>query len=172
LISASSFSKGSGHHCPRGEPTVPRSLVDCSTEVYFRLSRPNDLTSSLLRSWISFVCRSNNPFFGLNFHLPLLIGAAGILVNFVGGEIDRKKLAKNFKPYSLYKCLFYASIGIMIFAVALGAIMNEQIILSSVSRVLYTAAGIVLVFLISFIISKTKSSKPLPVNDQKQPPVI
>jgi hypothetical protein len=66
--------------------------------------------------------------FHLSFYLPVLLGAAGILVNFVGGEIDRKKLAKNFKPFLLYKLLFYLSIGVMMLAVALGAIMNPQVL--------------------------------------------
>jgi hypothetical protein len=108
----------------------------------------------------------------LNFYLPLLIGTAGIMVNFVGGEIDRQKLAKNFKPYSLYKFLFYLSIGVMIFAVALGAIMNKQIVISTLSRIPYIAAGIVLVFFVSFILLKTNSSKPLPADDQKEPPIV
>jgi hypothetical protein len=42
----------------------------------------------------------------LSFYVPLLVGTVGIMVNFVGGEIDRKKLAKNFKPLALYKFLF------------------------------------------------------------------
>ena len=84
------------------------------------------------------------------------------MVNFVGGEIDRKKLAKNFKPLSLYKFLFYLSTGVMILAVALGAIMNKQIVISTVSTFPYIAVGIVVVFLVSFILLKKNSSKPFP----------
>src|SRR4029077_6097909 len=110
--------------------------------------------------------------FDITFYLPLLIGTAGIMVNFVGGETDRKKLAKNFKPLSLYKFLFYLSTGVMIFAVALGAIMNKQIVFSTASKIPYIAAGIVIVFLVSFVLLKTNSSKPLPAEDQKEPPII
>jgi hypothetical protein len=108
----------------------------------------------------------------LHFYLPLLIGAAGIIVNFVGGEIDRKKLAKNFKPFLLYKFLFYLSAADMIFAVVLAAIMNPQIVNSTVTMIPYIAAGVVVTFLVSFIILKSYSSKPLPVDPAKEPTII
>jgi len=108
----------------------------------------------------------------LSFYLPLSIGAVGIIVNFVGGEIDRKKLAKNFKPFSLYKFLFYLSAGDMIFAVALGAIMNPQIVISMLRMIPYIAAGVALVSAVSFTILKTYSSKPLPTDDTKEPTII
>ena len=108
----------------------------------------------------------------LAFYLPLLIGAAGIGVNFIGGEIDRKKLAKNYKGYSLYKFLFYVSIGDMIFAVGLGAAMNPQIVISTIGTFPYIAAGLVLVLLVSFILLKTYSSKPLPVDNTREPIII
>jgi hypothetical protein len=108
----------------------------------------------------------------LAFYIPLLLGAVGIIVNFVGGEIDRKKLAKNFKPFALYKFLFYLSTGIMILAVALGAIMNLQIVISTIRMIPYFLAGIVFVFLVSFVILRTYSSKPLPLDNTKEPPII
>jgi hypothetical protein len=108
----------------------------------------------------------------LAFYLPLSIGAAGIIVNFVGGEIDRKKLAKNFEPLPLYKFLFYLSIGAIILAVALGAVMNPQTVDASLGMIPYIAAGTVLVFVISFIVLKTYSSKPLQVDGSKEPVII
>jgi hypothetical protein len=108
----------------------------------------------------------------LAFYLPLLLGAVGIIVNFIGGEIDRKKLARNFEPYRLYKFLFYLSTGAMIFAVALGGVMNPNIVISMLSMIPYLAAGVALVFLVSFIILKTYSSKPLPEDNTKEPPII
>jgi hypothetical protein len=109
---------------------------------------------------------------GVAFYLPLLLGAAGIIVNFVGGEIDRKKLAKNFKPDPLYKFLFYLSTGDMILAVALGAIMNPSIVISTVKMIPYIAVGVATVFLISFVILKIYSSKPLPSDIAKEPTII
>ena len=71
----------------------------------------------------------------LTFDLPLLIGAIGIILNFIGGEIDRKHLAKHFKPDPIYKALFYLSTGVMIFAVVLGGIMNPQDVTLTLSRI-------------------------------------
>ena len=110
--------------------------------------------------------------FDLSFYLPLLLGVAGIIVNFVGGEIDRKNLAKHFKPSGLYKFLFYTSIGVMILAVALGATMNLQIVISTLRMIPYIVAGIALVFLVSLTILKTYSSKPLPTDGTKEPAII
>ncbi|MFI5421646.1 MAG: hypothetical protein ACHQ1H_11825, partial [Nitrososphaerales archaeon] len=108
----------------------------------------------------------------LAFYLPLSLGASGIIVNFIGGEIDRKKLAKNFEPYPLYKFLFYLSSAAMILAVIVGAIMNPQIVISTISTFPFIAAGIALVFLLSFIILKSYSSKPLPADSTKEPTII
>jgi ABC-type thiamin/hydroxymethylpyrimidine transport system permease subunit len=93
-------------------------------------------------------------------------------VNFVGWEIDRKNLAKHFKPSALYKFLFYISIGVMIFAVIIGAVMNPQIVIPTLRMIQYIAAGIALVFVVSFSILKTYSSKPLPTDGTKEPAII
>jgi hypothetical protein len=108
----------------------------------------------------------------LPFDLPLAIGAFGIILNFIGGEIDRKHLAKNFKPDPIYKALFYLSIVIMVLAVVLGGIMNLQNVIATLSKFPYIAAGIAIVFLVSFVMLKASSSKPLPTDDEKEPPII
>ncbi len=119
------------------------------------------------QQFIDLTNRPLNP----SFILPLLIGAAGIVMNFGVGEIDRRKLAKNFKPDREYKALFSISIVIIFFSVALGALMNPQVAMSMTSRIPYIAAGIALVFLVAFARLKVSSSKPLPTDD-KEPPII
>ena len=100
-----------------------------------------------------------------------MVGAAGIVTNFAVGEIDRKKLVKNFKPDREYKSLFYISIGIIVFSVILGAIMNPLVVMSMASKIPYIATGVLLVLLVAFVRLKVSSSKPLPAGD-KEPPII
>jgi len=108
----------------------------------------------------------------LPFDLPFVVCFGGVLLNFVAGEFDRKKLAKDFKPDREYKVLFYTSIGIIIFAVILGAVMNPQVVVSTTSKIPYIAAGIALVALVSFVMLKINASKPLPTDDKKEPVII
>jgi hypothetical protein len=108
----------------------------------------------------------------LSFDLPFIVGAAGVLVNFAVGEIDRKKLAKNFKPDREYKTLFYLSVGIVVLSVILGGIMNPQTVISTTSKIPYMAAGIALVAFVSFVLLKVKSSRPLPTDDKTEPVIV
>jgi hypothetical protein len=108
----------------------------------------------------------------LPFYLPVVIGAFGIILNFIGGEIDRKHLAKNFKPDPIYKALFYLSIVVMLSALVLGGIMNPQNVILTISKFPYITAGTAIVFFVSFVMLKAISSKPLPKDDEKEPPII
>jgi len=108
----------------------------------------------------------------LPFALPLVIGAGGVIMNFAVGEIDRKQLAKNFKPDKFYKAMFYVSVGLMIFAVVLGGIMNPQVVISAASGMPYIAVGTVVVILVSFVMLKVRSIKPLPTDPTKEPAII
>lgn len=108
----------------------------------------------------------------LPFALPLIIGAGGVIMNFAVGEIDRKELAKNFKPDRFYKMMFYFSVGLMIFAVTLGAIMNPQVVLSTASDIPYIATGVAVVILVSLVMLKIRSMKPLPTDPTKEPAII
>jgi len=107
-----------------------------------------------------------------SFYVPFWIGVLGVGLSFVEGELGRKQLIKKFKPDRIYQALFYVSIGIMIFAVILGATMNPQIVLSTASMIPYIAAGIALVILVSFAMLKIRSSKPLPTDPTKEPTII
>jgi hypothetical protein len=108
----------------------------------------------------------------VQFAVPFVIAAAGVVMNFVGGELDRKQLLKKFKPDTIYRVLFYSSVGIMILAVILGGIMNPQVVFSVFSEIPYIAAGIALVILIAFVLLKTRSSKPLPTDPKIEPAIV
>jgi hypothetical protein len=108
----------------------------------------------------------------LSFDLPLIVGAAGVVMNFIVGEIDRKKLAQNFKPDREYRILFYFSIGIIIFSLILGAVMNPQIVISTISEIPYIAAGIAVVAFVSFVTLKVRSSRPIPTDGKKEPIIV
>jgi hypothetical protein len=108
----------------------------------------------------------------LPFAIPFTIGAAGVIMNFVGGELDRKQLLTKFKPDKIFRVMFYFSIGIMIFAVILGGIMNPQVVFSDVSEIPYIVAGIALVILVALVLLKIRSSKPLPTDPKKEPVIV
>jgi hypothetical protein len=108
----------------------------------------------------------------LPFAVPFIVGAAGVLLNFVVGEIDRKKLAKNFTPDKQYKALFFLSIGIMLFSLLLGAVMNPQIVISMASKLPYLLAGIGLVAAVSIVLLKVKSSRPVPTDGKTEPVIV
>jgi len=115
------------------------------------------------------------PKLGISFTLPLILGALGIVINFVVGEIDRKKLVEKYaRRDSSYKATFIFSIAMMIFAVILGAIMNPQAAFSTISKMPYISAGIALALFVSIVMIKIYSSKPLPTegDDKKEPSII
>jgi len=84
----------------------------------------------------------------LSLTIPLLIGSIGIFLNFFVGELDRKKLVKT-KTDSPNKFSFILSIGIIIFALVLGGIMNSIAVSSTLSLIPYIAIGIDVVVLVS-----------------------
>src|SRR5271157_2999818 len=68
----------------------------------------------------------------LSVTIPLLIGSAGVFLNFIVGELDRKKLVKT-KSDRPYKFSFILSIAIMIFATVLGGILNPKAVFTTLS---------------------------------------
>jgi predicted membrane channel-forming protein YqfA (hemolysin III family) len=90
--------------------------------------------------------------FSLSLALPLLVGAVGVFLNFLVGELDRKRLIDNAKSYRTYKATFYLTFGMMIFAVILGAIMNPQTVTLTLNKIPYVAAGVALLICSSYAI--------------------
>jgi hypothetical protein len=118
------------------------------------------------------------PFIDLSFNgislalaLPLLIGAVGVFLNFLVGELDRKRLLDNAKSYRTYKATFYLTFGMMIFAVIIGVIMNPQTVISTLSKTPYVAAGVALLFCVSYAIL-TYSSRRFSRGDTKEPLIV
>lgn len=104
------------------------------------------------------------------FILPLFIGSSGVVMNFVMGEIDRKKiLENNTQIQSVYKITFIFSIGIIIFGLILGIIMNPQVVISSISKIPYIAVGIITVIFIVIITMKINSKI---TKKDKEPPIV
>jgi hypothetical protein len=93
-------------------------------------------------------------------------------MNFLVGEIDRKKLRKSYKPDREYKALFILSAGIIVLSVVLGGLMNPQVVLSTASKIPYMAVGVTVVGLVSFAFLKIRSSKPLPTDGKTEPVIL
>jgi hypothetical protein len=118
-------------------------------------------------------------FVDLSFHplslsvtVPLLVGAIGGLAIFVGGEIDRKKKAHDDNLDRTYKAVFFLSAGALVFSIILGAVMNPQVAVATLSELPYIAAGMALLGVVSFAILKAKSLAPLPTDDTKEPTIV
>ena len=102
--------------------------------------------------------------------LPLLIGSIGIFINFIVGELDRKKLVKT-KTDRPYKFSFFLSLGTIIFAIFLGAFMNPQVVSSAVSNLPYIAAGTVVFILVALGIL-VFSTRGFSVDSKKEPLIV
>jgi hypothetical protein len=108
----------------------------------------------------------------VSFYLPFVLGAVGIVMNFLVGEVDRKKLRKSFKPDREYKALFFLSVGIIILSVILGGAMNTQAVISTAGEMPYIAIGAAAVALVAIVFVKIKSSAPLPTDDKTEPVIV
>ena len=100
----------------------------------------------------------------------MLIGSIGIFLNFFVGELDRKKLVKT-KTDSPNKFSFILSIGIIIFALVLGGIMNSIAVSSTLSLIPYIAVGIVVVVLVSWVVL-IYSTRGFSIDRKKEPLIV
>jgi hypothetical protein len=109
--------------------------------------------------------------FSFSLALPLLIGAVGVISNFLVGELDRKRLIDNAKSFRTYKATFYLTFGIMIFAVILGVILNPPSVSSTLNKIPYIIIGSALLICISYAIL-TFSSRGFSKDSKKEPLIV
>jgi hypothetical protein len=119
-----------------------------------------------LRQFIDFSTRNET----LSIIIPLLIGSIGVFLNFLVGELDRKKLVKT-KSDRPYKFSFILSIGIMIFAIFLGGILNPEAVFTTLSIMPYVAAGVV-VFIFVALGVLIFSTRGFSVDSKKEPLIV
>ena len=106
----------------------------------------------------------------LSLTIPLLIGSVGVFLNFLVGELDRKKLVKT-KTNRPYKFSFILSIGIMIFAIVLGGIMNPEAVFTTLSIMPYIAVGIVVIVFVS-LGALIYSTRGFSIESKKEPLIV
>lgn len=106
----------------------------------------------------------------LSLMLPLLIAAIGISLNFLVGELDRKKLVKT-KTDRPYKFSFVLTVGIIIFAIVLGGLMNPAAVYTELGLMPYVAAGIIVVVLVSLGVW-IFSTRGFSVDSKKEPLIV
>jgi hypothetical protein len=111
----------------------------------------------------------------LSYVVPLSIALAGGVTNYVSGEIFRRKQVKSGNTYEakgIYKIVWVVSGGMLLSAIVVGAVMNPAAALSIVSELPFVAAAIGVLALVSFVLLKRVSSKPLPADPKKDPTVV
>ena len=106
----------------------------------------------------------------LSLTLPLLVGSIGIFLNFIVGELDRKKLVKT-KTDRPYKFSFMLSVGIIIFAIVLGGIMNPEAVSAMLGIMPYIAVGVVAIVLVSLGVL-VYSTRGFSVDSKKEPLIV
>jgi hypothetical protein len=106
----------------------------------------------------------------LSLIIPLIVGSVGVFLNFFVGELDRKKLVKT-KSDRPYKFSFFVSVGIMIFAIILGCILNPQSVDAMLGNLPYIAAGVVVFVLVSWGVL-IYSTRGFSVDSKKEPLIV
>ena len=106
----------------------------------------------------------------LSLIIPLLVASIGIFLNFLVGELDRKKLVKT-KTDRPYKFSFALSIGIIIFAIILGEIMNPSAVSTTLSTIPYIIVGIVVVVLVTLGVL-IFSTRGFSIDSKKEPLIV
>ena len=91
-------------------------------------------------------------------------------MNFLVGELDRKKLVKT-KTDRPYKFSFVFSIGIIIFAIVLGGIMNPAAVSNNLNMMLYVAVGIIVVVSVSLGVW-IYSTRGFSIDSKKEPLIV
>jgi hypothetical protein len=119
-----------------------------------------------LRQFIDFSLHNET----LSITIPLLIASIGIFSNFLVGELDRKKLVKT-KSDRPYKFSFGLSIGIIIFAIVLGGVLNPTAVFTTLRMLPFIAAGVIVFALVAFCIL-IFSTRGFSVDSKKEPLIV
>ncbi len=108
----------------------------------------------------NFIDLSSNAI-GFNSSVPLFIGSLGIVQLLVLGEIKRHKEAKRASrdPPMLYKITYFLSLSLIASGIILGAYLNPSSIIVFAGNLPYIVAGILVVFVVAFIVLKIYSNK-------------
>ncbi len=101
------------------------------------------------------------PKLGINFWAPCIIGVLGMSLVLGVGEVKRHIEAKRASraPPILWKLSFLLSLSLMAFGVGLGAYLNPNSFSTLASNFPYLAAGILIVFLVAFVVLRIFSSR-------------
>jgi hypothetical protein len=91
-------------------------------------------------------------------------------LNFLVGELDIKKLVKT-KTDRPYKFSFVLSIGIIIFAIVLGGILNPEAVTSTLNLMPYIAVGIIVIVLLSWGVL-IYSTRGFSIESKKEPLIV
>ncbi|MHB8565488.1 MAG: metal-dependent hydrolase [Nitrososphaerales archaeon] len=95
--------------------------------------------------------------------IPLLIGIAGIILELVIGEIDRKREERKLERRSrIYRALFTLAISLMLFSVVLAASLNPGPTANTISNLPYMAAGALTILIVAAIVIKLYSKGFVP----------
>jgi hypothetical protein len=106
----------------------------------------------------------------LSLIIPLLIVSVGIFSNFLVGELDRKKLIKT-KSDRPYKFTFILSFGVIVLGIILGWIMNPTAVGSTLSKMPFIAAGVLVFALVCWGIL-VYSTRGFSIDGKKEPLIV
>lgn len=96
----------------------------------------------------------------LSFLLPFVVAASGIVIYFITGEIDRKRILREFKrTNTIYKILFFFSVSLIVSSILLAVIMNPTSFISVVSSLPMLAAASILIAFVAFATVKIYVSR-------------
>jgi hypothetical protein len=101
------------------------------------------------------------PKLGINFWAPCIIGVLGMSLVLGVGEVKRHIEAKRASraPPILWKLSFLLSLSLMASVVGLGAYLNPNSFSTLASNLPYLTAGILIVFLVAFVVLRIFSSR-------------
>jgi uncharacterized membrane protein len=106
-----------------------------------------------------------------SFTLPFLFASSGVILYFIMGEIDRKKIIREFKKMDiLYRSLFYLSVSLMVSALVAAILLNPEGFYSTLMTLPFIAISSLVVFAVSYAVVRVHILRNKP--GKKEEPVI